>query len=433
MSRFEKNTSQNSEKTAPSGKNRSLNPTVKWLIVGILCVAAVVLIGVLGGGEEDEGPLADVNAYINYYANGGEFDDHKSEKTIGFKANSYPLNIGSQSLSKGNVNISERDGYIFQGWFEPVRDANGELVYEDEAKTIVKLSEEQFNFTKRLEDGAKIDLYAKWLKAEYVSVLLAGSSVTDTSGKTYNAGDELKELYFENGKVEKYGGKRLLTLENGKYTFVEYFYDEACTQIVSWPIQKTEGESNYTVYAKFIEGDWEIVADKDDAVAMFAGLSAKKQFYVIADIDMEGATTGTSTTMNATVLGNGYTISNFKVEKKNVDNSGASLFGSAKSNAKIEDLKLEDVAMEVQVKPNVTPDIYFLFAEVEDGAQISGLHVSGSMNITCPEGVTINNIQPNSHEIWVVGGDQAILSDGITANVSCTIGEETYTYPLMQG
>lgn len=435
MSSFGKNGTPKSEANAPHKERRPLNPTIKWLIIGLLCVAAVVLIGVLSSGGEDEGGLSDVKAYINYHANGGEFDDHKSDKTLGFKANSYPLNIAhrTEGVSKGSANLSERTGYIFQGWYLPVRDANGELVYEDEAKTIVKLGE-KFDFTKRLEDDAQIDLYAKWLKAEYVSVLLSGTGLTDADGKTYQVGDEIRELYFENNKVEQYGGSRLLSLERGKYTFVEYFYDEACTQVVSWPIQKTEGETKYTIYAKFIEGDWEIVANKADAVSMFSGLSIKKQYYVISDIDMGGATVGTSSSVSATVVGNGYTISNFTVEKKNVDNNGTSLLGAVKAGAKIENLKLDNVKLSVSLRPNVAPDIYFLFTEIDAKAQISGLQVTGTMIIDRPTGVTINNIQPNLHDKWIIGGEQSILENGgITVTVTCTIGEETYSYPLTQG
>lgn len=416
---------------APRKERKRLNSTIIWWIVAVIVVIGVIVAGTLLSDGNDGN--AEVKSYINYYANGGEFDDHSYEKNIGYASNSFPLNIQHKNnITKGNVAISERTGYTFLGWYLPEYDANGELVYEDEAKTIVKVGE-AYDFNQRLTDDTEIDLYAKWQKNVYVSVLLAGEPIQDKEGKSYAVGDEIKELNFESGSVSKMTGSRLLSTERGAYTFVEYYYDKNCTRVVSWPIREEEGKESYTIYAKFIEGDWEIVSDAASAAEMLAALNAQSHYYVTCDIDLGGKTISTASTVKATVNGNGHTLSNFTVEKKN-QKDDTSAFGDVKSEANIYDLTLNmNVSVTVQ---SGTPNVYFLFKSVEQGATFSNLSVSGTMTVKHPEdsGIFIENIQPESHETWIIGGEnQTVLTDGtITVEAECSVNGEAYSYSSNQ-
>lgn len=416
---------------APRKERRHINSTIIWWIVAVIVVIGVIVAGTLLSDGDDGS--AEVKSYINYFANGGEFDDHSAEKNIGYASNSYPLNIQHKNnITKGNVAISERTGYTFLGWYMPQYDANGELVYEDEAKTIVKVGE-AYDFNQRLTDGSEINLYAKWQKNVYVSVLLAGEAIQDKDGNSFAVGSEIKELNFESGSVAKMNGSRLVSTERGAYTFVEYYYDEACTQVVSWPIREEAGKESYTIYAKFIQGDWEIVSDATSAAKMLAALNAETNYYVINDIDLGGKTINTASTFKAVVNGNGHTLSNFTVEKKN-QKSDTSAFGDVKSNAKIYDLTL-NMSVSVTVQSG-TPNVYFLFKSVEEGATFSNLSVSGAMTVNYPEGsgVYIENIQPNLHDAWIIGGEnQKALTDGtVTVEAECSVNGETYSYSSNQ-
>lgn len=405
-----------------------LRPHLRWIVIGAAAVAAVAVIVVIAvncdGGSENVLDSVDIN--INYNANGGEFDNHRTEKTIGYKVGTFPLNIGKQNLTNGNANINTRDGYVFEGWYLPETDANGQLVYEDEARTIVKLGS-PFDFTKRLEGEGDIQLYAKWSKAKYVPVILVGTSLKDASGNVYDEGSIIRELVFQNGSIEKFGGSRLVdNLTRGEYTFVEYYSDAQCTSPVSWPISETAGDSA-PIYAKFIEGDWSIVSDKESALKMLRSLAANGKYFVIADIDLDGAEVTTASQMRATVIGNGFTLSNFSVVKKSVDSSGASLFGVAKEGSKFEGLKLQNVDLDVSLRSNVTAAVYFLFTSVEDGAEISKLSVTGklSVNYKADTDTIISNLQ-GTDKYWIIGGDQSILADGnIEADVSCFVNGES--------
>lgn len=410
---------------------KPLNPTIKWLIVGIVCVAVVALIGVLSSGGDDQ---VDISSYIRYHANGGGFDNSVDDvKKIGYQTGAFPANIrpsGDQSTqwSGQGVYLSDRTGYQFEGWYLPVLDDNGEIAYEDENKTVVKLGE-AFDFTKRLEDGADIDLYAKWTKKEYVSVVLAGSELNIDENTSYKIGDEIKELFFTDGKVQLFKGANLLKTKS-KYTFYEYYYDEECTQVVSWPVEQPEGQSVYTIYAKYIEGDWTFVSTKEDVVTMFAQLGTiNKGFWLLNDIDMENETVTSSERMNAAIAGNGYTISNLVVQNTQVGDDGAAIFGEMGSNAKIEKLTLTDVTLNMTVKANSVTNLYFLFTQIAEGAQISELRVNGEMKVHCNSGVAINNINEKNHSAWVIGGDQSLLEEKITATVICNVDGTVYTYP----
>lgn len=407
------------------------HPILKWVGIGLATVAVVALI-VIGvrscGSSSNEDPLSVVEVSINYHANGGSFDNNHTEKSIGYQAGSYALNIGFQELTNGNADIKNRDGYEFEGWYLAETDSKGNLVYEDEAKTIVKTCE-KFDFSQRLSKGQNYDLYAKWVKSKYIAVYLVGTNITDSSGTLHTEGSLLRELVFQNGKTEKYSGSRLLDLERKAYTFVEYYLDEACTQPVSWPIIETEAEVT-PVYAKFIEGDWNIVSDASSAKSMLGSLAGNGKYYVIADIDLNGEAITTASTVLATVVGNGHTISNFKVNKTNVSQN-TSLLGTMKASASITDLSLENVSLTVNVRSGIV-GIYFIFTEVENGSEIKSLTVTGDMTVNYASGATVTNLQPKLHDTWIIGGDdQDIITSGnITAQATCLIDGQTYKYPV---
>lgn len=407
-------------------------PILKWVGIGVLGVGVIALamfgIKSCGGGEED--PLAGVQASIHYYTNGGEFDNHHTEKTIGYRAGSFALNIGFSKLTNGNVNVNDRDGYVFEGWYLPATDGQGNLLYDDAEKTIVTVGA-AFDFSKRLAEGEEISLYAKWVKSKSVAIQLVGTNLTDSNGKTYAEGSVVRELVFRNGNAEKYGGNRLVeNLPRGAYTFVEYYSDADCTQVVSWPIAETDAETQ-TIYAKFIAGDWDIVSDVSSATKMLGALAGTGHYYLIADIDLGGAEITTSASVSATVEGNGHTLSNFSVTKKNVDASGASLLGTLKSAAALRNLTLSNVSLQVNVKNGALTQIYFLFTNIENGAQLQGLTVTGNMTVQYASGAVVSNIQPSAHDKWIVGGDDATcLENGtVTVTATCKIDNATYTYP----
>lgn len=412
-------------------KGTHIRSGIRWIIY--LLIAAGIICLLAGWFNHSSAPdsTTQVDVSIHYNPNGGAFensDDKEPNKIIGYSAGSFPLNIGTQVLSSGNVGMKERSGYVFEGWFLPATDESGALLYEDEEGKIVKTGE-AFDFTKRLEAGEDIYLYAKWSRDAQVQILLAGTDVTDKEGQTHRVGDVLKELSFTNGEVQKFTGDRLLSLTRKSYTFAEYYEDEACTRPVSWPIAEADTDGTKPIYARFVEGDWIVVSDATGAKSMLGSLAGNKQYLLVADIDLQGAViSDMGSVVSATVVGEGHTISNFTVVRKSVRAENAALFGTIKAGAVIRDLNLSGVTLQLNLPS--TQDVYFIYTAREAGAEISSLQVQGRLEVSHPADALVMNIQPSYHDAWVLAGDQSPLTDGsIRAEVVCTVGGVEYRYP----
>ncbi len=398
--------------------------------VAVAVIVLVVLLAVNCNGQEND-PLADIQASVYYDANGGIFDNNQTEKTIGYLAGTLPLNIGVQNLTNGSVGI-KRDGYRFCGWYLAQTDASGKALTDTDGKTV--LLGDAFDFTKRLEDGQEISLYAKWEKDKSLSVILAGTDLTKTDGTTVATGSVIKELSFVNGSVSEYGDLAgAIGVSDREYTFIAYYTDAACTELVKWPISTSE-EEIAPVYAKFVSGQWEKVSTPEEAIKMFENAMGPDKYMVIADIDLGGkqVTTSSRSSFMATIDGGGHTISNFTLTLDNVDVKGVSMFGTLSKSASVTDLSLRDVDLQIALRNGVMTQIYFLFGNIEDGAVVSGLQVQGKMTLKYGTDALATNIQPNSHDAWVIGGENlSALTDGrITVDLECTVGDtESYRYP----
>lgn len=426
MSIFGKNaTPKNTDDAARSHERHGrFAPYLKWGLIGMACAAVIALIISFGSGGNNGN---DYVATIEYYANGGKFSGSSSvKKTLGVGAGDCGHNLGSadEPIVNGSLESLERNGYTFRGWYTTYSDEEGNLIYENGE---IKLGTE-YLFDTPLEEGQALKLAAKWERMSYVSVRLAGCDIADTDGKTYAVGTVLRELNFENGKAQKYTGSRLVDFDKQRYMFAEYYLDEACTQTVSWPIRAAEGQDDYTVYAKFIEGnDWTLVTKKSEAVAMFAELDSDKKYYLTTDIDMGGAVVSTNAIVSAVIEGNGFTISDFSVSRSN--ESVSSMFGTLGAAAQIHDLTLEDITLTANYKGGAA-NVYFLFAEIEDGAEVSGLTARGTVQIN--GNAYIGNIQ--SLAPWIIGTDETLLKNrSVTVEATCTIDGITYQYPSEQG
>ena len=163
------------------------------------------------------------------------------------------------------------------------------------------------------------------------------------------------------------------------YTLYEYYVDAECTQVFGWPY--TFGEEDVTVYVKFIPGRWTIVKTAQEFTS---ALIDNVNVYVDANIDFSDVDWSTVEKFNATINGNGHTISNISINHTFNRNNPAycALFGSLGENANVYDLTFSNVSITAEVT-NLSGDYklaMFACGAVE-GAQVSNVSVSGT--ITC--------------------------------------------------
>ncbi len=377
--------------------------TKSKLILLLVCLASFFLLGGCTIRKSFDELVAENNlvAKVTYYANGGTFDSTSvTEKDLYYQEGAKALNIGVTSTKKTSV---ERNNYIFAGWYYAVLDDEGNPVKEGEN---YKLGE-AVDFTISMANGDHWKIVAKW-QAE---VALRVQLVFEGTGEIPVAvGADEKPLNYKNGDIvqtRQYDtkdevvnpgdGKAPFKVKGKGYTFVEYYTDAACTQLVNWPIEKVENqETDKIIYAKYIAGDWTVVRTPSNVSDMFSGFNSGAKYYLVKDIDVTGRRVNCvpDADFNCEIQGNGFAIKNLKVIKENLKASDktVSLFGNITKDAKIENLKLENLDIQYTVATG-SISAYFAFTSIEADATINNVRLSGSMRIGKSSAATVENAQ----------------------------------------
>lgn len=409
---------------------------------------------------------------VTYFANEGSFNGNVNSKvrTVRYKPGNKAMDIGNITYVSGSITIAAKSTYYeFVGWYEAEVDSDGKPVcidgsrYEfnydassfgkeegaddktpfNENKYIRKLKDEHdnevpFDFDTVLEKGTHYYLVAKYEKVPTVRVALAGavSSIkivtTDNSGDepvvnetVVNLGEEVTRLRYPSDGLLVKPTRDPVSGVSGA-AFVEFYADKECkNKFEDWPIKLSEHEDEdvenpFTIYGRYIEGDWDVVKTANQVVSMFTSAgTASKRYFIFGDIDCGGmqiaARTGTAG-FGCEICGDEGKIQNIKVDmslSRNVD--GASLFGDIKSTAKIKNLVIENVEQVYTVNESakVSRGIYFAFTSIASGAQIEGVKITGSMKVTInnvvdndtsDKGTIVTNLSNGSKDHWKFGG-----------------------------
>ena len=235
---------------------------------------------------------------------------------------------------------------------------------------------------------------------------IAGNSM-DSQAVEYANGALVWEDFFE-GEEDKIQslGMAPFTANDEAFTFVEYYADEACNQIVSWPIAWSEDDQ--VIYAKYIEGSWEILKNTEDVKSKLfksTKVKATDRFYLVQDIDCVGVSVAPFEEFKGELQGNGFKLSNLKVTLARTSvrlKSGQplALFGNITSSAIIQNIEWKDIAVEYTTTPYWNVSCYFLFAKMQEGAVVNDVKISGSFRFAHEEG---NKKPENIEEDWQYG------------------------------
>lgn len=133
------------------------------IIVFLLALMSLFILGgcSLGSSLNDVKKDYNLTAQVTYFANGGAFNNSKTQKDMYYTAGSKALNIGVVNPTSGSVSITNSQGE-FDGWYFVEVDAEGNPVLEDEEKGLYKLTDKKVDFTVALADGDHWIIGAKW-------------------------------------------------------------------------------------------------------------------------------------------------------------------------------------------------------------------------------------------------------------------------------
>lgn len=233
----------------------------------------------------------------------------------------------------------ERAGYELVGWYKTRTVEGDEVTYSDE-----------WDFTSDKLTAEGVTLYACWerlIKCQYVVCYF------DQEG---NAVPLSEESFYEVKKGDKFKDRRNYAENRSGWTFLgEYLTEDGEPWDKDFTHPGDEDNPIIKVVASYlpVEGEFLIVKTAEDLLSVKdTGLD----IYLMNDIDMEGADLSFATFADRRFLGNGHTVSNFKISYEanrnalvanpNSDQTApntliVSLFGNVR-NVQIKDVNFTD-------------------------------------------------------------------------------------------
>ena len=388
------------------------NKKILILLITLISIMAIMM----GCSIGEQAPLDEflseknLTARVTYYANGGLFDGSTTDydRDLYYESNSPIINLGKDGSS---VRV-EKFGYVLSGWAKATLDENGKPKFIKENTGEVEFSlSEQIKFPYRIQEGEHIYLVAIWAEDVYVDFkLVSENEITGSDGNKYQSGDTIKKEYFGTASTVNINPKSV-PLQSEDYTYLQLFTNEECTNEVSSNIIEKPQSGNYTLYAKYIKGKYDIVVkDIEDVEKMFNFLDdATKKFYVYKSVDCSEKTFNPIYGIGSTIVGNGNTISNIKFKDKSVSpNDVVATFGQVGATANVTQLTLTNIEVSYTMRLSQTCSVYAVFSSVENGAVFDNITISGlKVTLKGPAGMTISNIQDKQVQEdtqWLYGG-----------------------------
>jgi len=260
----------------------------------VLIASAAVTFGLALVGCGVGNPSYDYKVTFDY--NVGTLSDHEiTSQYLAVQENSLIVKYPKEDDS--DFRLKTIEGYDFDGWYFPVLDGEGKPVIGEDGRVQLK---ERIDFaTYRVTSD--VTLYANFAVKYKLTVL----------GKTEDGEDlTLKNETVYRGATgtqqsEPFGTE---AARADGYTLVEYYEDEALTQKFSFPY--TYGEEDKTIYAKFLQGDWNLVETPDQ---FNSALRDEKNIYLRSDLDYTDVK-WTARAYSGKIRGNGHTVSNIACE-----------------------------------------------------------------------------------------------------------------------
>ena len=191
--------------------------------------------------------------------------------------------------------VTRDGGFELDGWYKTKTTVDGVTEYSD-----------RWDFDRDTITKDGVTLYAKWnspiiYSFDFVYIDENGEEQVANSYRV-NAGNKFGDVYKND----------ILTYANGyaNHTAIAVYNDPEHKVPFDDSLVHPGGEESCAVklYVEYIEGTYSVVKTKAQLKT-----ARSRNIYLLADIDMEGDDLSFDNFRNKTLIGNGYTISNFNV------------------------------------------------------------------------------------------------------------------------
>ncbi len=326
---------------------------------------------------------------ITFNYNVGSLGEALEAQYLGVMDNSYvAIQPGHSDAYKEGVLA----GYYIEGWYTGKTDSEGNPVVGSDG---------------RVELLEKWDFAANKVTADVVLY----ANFVQQAGLIIQGGDKEIAYSGQPGSIRKEPSKALAPKKKG-YTFLGYFEDEGYKTPFVWPYTFEAGVTK-TIYAYFLEGEWEVVST---AAQFVDGYRAGKNLYVTEDLDFSEITDWPLISYNGEIAGNNHTFSgiDIKIETSKTNKENFAIFGALGAQASLHDFTIENASISFNdTFVNLDYKVAMLAWKAEAGAKLTNLTVSGS--------ITQKSLQAGS----VVKYYEKIAIDGGAVINDCTFTDIT--------
>lgn len=336
---------------------------MKKKVTFFLCILAVfaAACGLVGCGGRKPAHY-DFLVTFNYNAEHLGLNTTYAEQYLGAMNGQRVLQpVKTSNKLYNNSDFKERqvEGYEVVGWYTAVLDENGNARRNEDGSVML---DREWNFASDVVTQ-DVTLYAKLSLKPLFRLCYDGKVQKE---ERYVAGTTVRENVFSVIKPKKDG-----------YTFYGYYADEDLTEKFTFPY--VMGETDVVIYAKFIEGEnWNIVTTADEFIKAY-GAGAK--IYVDDELDFDGKSFNPKVEFAGEINGNSHTLSNIACTITDTINVHANmgLFGKIRQNAKIYDIRFENVQITVNTVTAVPVRAALFAYEIEEGATLEHVVVTGEI------------------------------------------------------
>ncbi len=272
---------------------------------------------------------------------------------------------GSLIVKPGTVTFSgddpKRDGYTLGGYYRGTKAEDGAITYG-----------EKWDF-KKDKVTENLTLYAYW-RENYKLVVHYGEGFAETYETAVSQNEDGVAGPVATPAIS---GRTVIAF----YSDLQAAEQKDASKTVAFPHTPTELTAEHPVWevwADTLEGNFKLVRTARD-FSFYAGTNV----YLMADIDFEGKTVTFPENYKGKFYGNGYTLSNFTVnrtsERRGDDYLG--LFKRLTDGAYIEDVTFANFTLNVEtLNANFNYEIGALAGLTQGTVTLKGVTLSGTLN-----------------------------------------------------
>lgn len=301
--------------------------------------------------------------------NGGRSAGGKNSIVQYVRENGLVVEPGTAGQLSGSK--PTRDGYTFRGYFYPALDDEGNVIKDADGLVVCG---EPWNFSAdRVTEDTTI--YVDWLK-NYSLLLHYGEDYAKSQSFTITQNAEgVAQQVTEPSLVND----TIIDVYESREA-AEAAVEGTAVQFPFVPEGLSQENLTYELWANTLEGSWAIVRTADDFNSVYEGTNV----YLMNDIDFGGETVSLPFLDGymAEFAGNGYTISNFAIEREAANNRDRSfgLFKELSSGANVHDVSFEGVQFTAKLSNPMVTEYYagVLAGRANSGVTVKNVSIAGS-------------------------------------------------------